>query len=508
MMIGTSWSLEDPEPHGSPLGVSHGNLVSLHFLRSEARRRWRLVAAFTVAGLLLGMTGLILMPPPARASATLLLAHDSSTDPAVASATDSSLLGTRTVSQRVVDALGLAMTAEQFRSTFTSTAASTEILEIDLNAPTSQEAVRRLAALSDAFLTFRNEQLERQATSVIDEAQQRADALAKQLDVVNQQLEAAGRAGDQNQASDLLSQRDDLGTQISALQQTIQDAQIQTAALATATHVVDSAAPVPTGGKRRIALALMSGVIGGLSLGAGLVFAQALLTNRLRRREDIATALGSRVQVSAGPVHTILPWRRRACRRNLEILADGLAASLESGSTDRQPLAVLGAGDIRAAARVLIAAADDVVAGGRTTFLVDLSMSGVLDDLVGHRHSVYRPDGRTELVRGPLALVAAAEPGFLHDDQRLAAFQSADVVLVLGEVELGVGTSQLSTWADRAVVLVAAGHVTAEYLRTTARMLHASGPELGYAMVVGSDRSDESIGLPRQAVRENQRRAQ
>jgi capsular polysaccharide biosynthesis protein len=505
-MIGSSWRIEDPEPFGVPTGAAPGNLVSFHFLRSAVRRHWKLIAGSTLAGLLLGAASIVLMPAPSTASAAVLLAHQSGQDPLTAIATDGSLLKTRAVSQRVVTSLGLHMTADAFRSSFTSTPQSTEILEIELAAPNSRDAVRRLDALCGAFLAFRNDVLERQANSVIDEDTRHMDDLSGQLRLVNTQLEVAGRDGDEDRQSALLNQQNALSSQITALNQTIQDAQIQTAAVATATHVVDSAAPGVPETKRRIAFALASGMIGGFALGAGLVIAHALVTNRLRRREDIATALGKVVRVSAGQVHTLIPWRRRGCQRNLEVLASGLAASLEPGGNGRQQLAVLGVGDVRAAARVVLATADDATRGGLSTFLVDLTTSGVLTRLNGSRFPAYQPEGRAELSRGPLTLVASSDPAFYDDDRHLAAGQSADLVLILGEIELGVGAGPLSTWADKVVVLVRAGRVTAEYLRTTARMLHASGPEVAYAMVVGSDASDESGGVPRQASREQQRR--
>ena len=85
---------------------------------------------------------------------------------------------------------------------------------------------------------------------------------------------------------------------------------------------------------------------------------------------------------------------------------------------------------------------------------------------------------------------------------------AANVVLVLGEIELGVGAGHLSTWADQAVLLVGAGKATAEFLRSISRMLTRSGPTLEFAMLVGADRTDESLGAAaRVAADEPQRQA-
>ena len=79
---------------------------------------------------------------------------------------------------------------------------------------------------------------------------------------------------------------------------------------------------------------------------------------------------------------------------------------------------------------------------------------------------------------------------------------------MLGEIELGIGTGHLSIWADEVVLLVRAGKATAELLRSVSRMLTRSGPTLEFAMLVGADRTDESLGVPRRvAVDEPHRQA-
>src|SRR6187551_1832020 len=108
-MSGGVWRIEDPEPNPTPPGVVQGSWVSLHYLRSSLRRRWRLVAATATAGLMLALAAMFLLPASVTASATVLLAHDPSQDPLTAISTDESLLQTRTVSEDVVDELDLPM---------------------------------------------------------------------------------------------------------------------------------------------------------------------------------------------------------------------------------------------------------------------------------------------------------------------------------------------------------------------------------------------------------------
>ena len=505
-MSGTVWRIEDPEPNPTPPGIVQGSWMSLHYLRSALQRGWRLVAAATTAGLLLAVAMLVLVPAPSTASATLLLAHDASADPLTAIQTDESLLETLTLSQQVVDELDLPISADALRASFTANPVSTQILKIDLRASTAQEAVRRLNSLTSHFLTFRNGQLQGQAEKVIAADTARMDDLRKQSDTYAKQYEAALADGNSQLATDLLANKTALLTQIGTLQSTVQDTAVQTEALAAASHVVDPAAPVPVSQKKRVALGLMSGVILGGALGVALVFVHALISNRLRRREEVATALGRPVTYSAGPVRGRLPWGRKRRKRNLGILAAGLIAALPDERSPREHLGLVGVGGLRSAAEVVAAAGRSLERSGYSVFLVDLTQGGWLARFNESTSAVYRPEERANPSDGPLTLVASAEACLPDDDPRRDDWDRADVVLVLGEADLGVGTGHLTTWTDRVVVLVAAGKATAELLRSVTRLFTRGGPQFEFAMLVGADRTDESLGVPHRTTQERQQR--
>ena len=502
-MSGPVWRIEDPEPQPTPPGVVQGSWVSLHYLRSELRRRWRLVAATATAGLLLALVAMFALPQSATASATVLLQHDPASDPLTAIQTDESLLATRTVSENAVDALGLPMSPDAFQGTFTASQASTEVLVIDLKAPTNAEAVRRLTALCAAFLDFRNGTLQERADKIVASDKSQMEILQNQVDGLTQESQAALSEGQGELAQSYIGQIAQRQDQIATLQQESQTTALTADSLAAASHVVDPAAPLPPGGKKRIALGVMSGLILGGGLGIGLVFVHALISNSLRRREDVATALGRPVSFSTGAVSGVVPWRRRNRARNLEVLATGLISGLPDERSGTERLGVLGVGDLRSAARVVVAAARELESEGDQVFLVDLTEQGWL----ARRHgdlAVYRPEERAHLTDGPLALASSADTGVPREHPLRADWQAADVVLVLGEVELGVGTGHLSTWADRAVVVVGAGKATAELLRSISRMLTRNGPKLEFGMLVGADATDESLGVPRRVAADEQ----
>jgi len=505
-MSGTIWRIEDPEPNPTPPGVVPGSWVSLHYLRSTLQRRWRVVAATAAAGLMVALVALFALPTSATASATVLLAHDPAVDPATALATDQSLLETRIVAQKVIDELHLGLSPDDFLSTFTPVEISTQVLQIDLKAPTAQEAVDRLSSLSQKFLEYRNERLKTQADAIVTADQATIATLQGQVADLGKRYNTAAAAGEGQLATDLLAQQSQLSSQIATLQQTIQATTIQADSLAAASQVVDPAAAVPASGKKRIALGVMSGLILGAAVGGAVVFAQALISNSLRRREEVATALGRPVSFSAGRVRGRMPWGRRGRQRNLEVLATGLLSALPDGRDPNEHLALLGVGDLSSAAMVLMRAGRLLQESGEQVFLVDLTTQRWLAGTPHGDLPLYHPEERPQLSDGPLSLVASARAEVPEGNPLQEEWDRADVVLVLGEVDLGVGTGHLSTWTERVVLLVGAGKATAELLRSISRTLTRTGPQLEFAMLVGADRTDESVGIPRRVAPEEQRR--
>jgi capsular polysaccharide biosynthesis protein len=446
---------------------------------------------------MLALAALFLLPGSTTASSTVLLTHDPADDPLTAIQTDQSLLGTRTVSESVVEQLGLPMTPDQFRGSFTSTVLSTQLIEIDLKAPTAAEAVSRLNALATTFLQFRNDALKAANDQAIQANNDQIDQLQAAVDKLTDQYNVAIAKKQGQLAQQILGEKGSDIDQIAKLNNENQTAHVAVDALTSASHVIDPAAVVPVSQPRRLVLGVMSGLILGSGIGIGLVFVHTLLSNSLRRREDVATALGRPVQFSAGAVRGRTPWGRQRRRVNLEILARGLATAVPDVRGAGESLALLGVGDLRSAAAVLVAAARELQGCDDQVFLVDLTREGWLMRAEHRDLPVHRPQERGGPTYGRLSVATSADAGPAEGEPLHEEWAAADVVLVLGEVELGIGTGQLSRWADRAVVLVGAGRATAELLRSISRMLTRTGPDLQFAMLVGADRRDESLGVPR-----------
>jgi hypothetical protein len=273
-----------------------------------------------------------------------------------------------------------------------------------------------------------------------------------------------------------------------------------------ASHVLDPARSVPLASKRRTVLNVASGLIGGLAIGIGIVLFLAVTSGRLRRREEVATALGAPVRVSVGRVRPaqgrlrLFLDRKRPAAHELDVLVQALDSGLRH-RPGTQSRFVLGAVDSTEDAALAVAALTArLVERGTSVFLVDLTGSASLATLVGQTTidgpTVFRPEGVPTLSQGPLAAQMGVIGDLPSDDPLRGAWDRADVVITLAEVNPAVGTEHLASWATDIVLLVTAGRSSPELLRTASSLLRNSGLQLMFAVLLGADRTDESVGLP------------
>lgn len=519
-MIDPYWRVEDADPDVTAAGETRPALVSLHFLLAAVRRRWRFWVGLGCLGMVLGVAWTFVMPYQSTGTTTLLLTHDPNTEPTQAMATDVSLLRTRTVANAVIDELGLQMTPEEFQNSLTATPVSSTILVLEIPGPSDEAAVERAKVLSDNYFDFRTEQIQSQSKALVSGYEKRVASLQRESDGLTKQYETLSVSGPdgRSQATDVLAQRSQLNSEISSLRQTIQDTSLKSSSIIAASHVLDPASVVPHSTAKRTVLATASGLIGGLAVGIGLVLFTAVTSDRLRRRDEVALALDVPVRFTVVGLGQQQPWRRirrgSSDARDLQVLVQGLDGAVfqrrkatRKGRATRLALGAVASDD--AAERVLGSLTERLTSRGKTVFLVDLSESGRLEDAVkkafdqaGGRPEgaaaplVFRPEGVPSLARGPVGSATTEITDLPETDPRRPAWNAADVVLTLAEVNPAVGVDHLKSWADQMVLLVAAGGASAERLRSTADLIRSAGLKLLFAMMVGTDQSDESLGMP------------
>ncbi|NYD55951.1 capsular polysaccharide biosynthesis protein [Nocardioides marinisabuli] len=496
----------DTEPTEDPeLEEVAPALVSLHFLRRALRRRWRTWAGCALAGVLLGAAIALALPPRSAASVTLLLAHPDGADPTMAMNTDVSLLRTRTVAERVVGELGLDLEPDELQDAVTATVETTTVLLLEVDGPDPAEAQRRTEAVARAFLDFRNETMAVQTEARTDRYRIRVEALQNEARTLSSQYEVlsdSGRRG-RAEAAEVLTRRAQVDAQISELEQEIERTRIVEGAVAGASHVLDPTTTLDGRSLARgLALDTTAGLVVGGSVGVGWVLLGALLSQRVRRRDEIALALGTTVRCSVGRVPARVPRggirpgrRRRALERVVDRLAGMVAPDV---APDAGPVR-WAVGSVQNAPETTVVAAAlavDRSRAGRRVLVVDLTERGLVGRAVarlwtgsGTRPVVLRPSGV------PLRTVGPVPGTELAPSTVTEAESAADLVLVVVDIDPAVGLDHVAVRAERLVVVVSAGGSTAERLRTTAELVRAAGLELAGAVLVGADPLDDSLGL-------------
>ena len=99
--------------------------------------------------------------------------------------------------------------------------------------------------------------------------------------------------------------------QISTLQQSIDDASVRTTSLIAGSRVIDGAAVAPSNPLKRIVLVLATGLIGGTGIGIAYVLFTAIVSEKLHRRIEVATALEVPVTASVARVRPLPAWMAR-----------------------------------------------------------------------------------------------------------------------------------------------------------------------------------------------------
>lgn len=507
-------SLPDVDEETSPGERNSPVLVSLHFLRAALRRHPAIFVLSPLVGLLLACGALLAFPPAHAAKASLVLPSDPQVDPTRAMATNVSLLQTETLASRTVAGLGLAMGPDDFNSTITIQAEGNDLLTLTLTAPTDAEAVRRLDGLTRTFLAFRGEQLSFQSKVLIGGINERIDGLKDQVDGLTAQIDSLANATGTSAAriQEVATQRAALQSRIETLQQQVEDETLKNSSIVASSRLLDPAAAVPGRALRSTALTLVSGLVGGTALGWGSVMFLAVTSDRLRRRADVATVLGSPVGVSVRrtdplplavrPLPFLAPIRRRRLSERAR-LAEALKAELfASGKPSR--LVVARADGRDEVGHAVAQLARDLVASGRDVTVVDVTEQGsrvlrtALPLADPGAPPVLRPAGTPALASRPEELSAV---GAWVGSEDTPAPDLADVVITLADLEPAVGAAHLRSWAGRAVISLCAGGASAERLRTVADQVRAAGMDIPFAALLRTDEMDDSPAEPATAPR-------
>lgn len=495
-------------------------LVSLGFIKAAIWRSARFLTVMAAVGLLGGFAYFATAPHTYQASAQVLLTLSSYENSLTASVDNQALAETSAVAKLAVQKLGLKETPSQFLKTYTAAADIDRLLSITASAPSPNQAVLYANAVGNAFLTFRADQLRGQNNLTLQSLQAQVNQAKQHLGSIDAQLSQAQSQptspAQQAQVSKLQTEQTTATGALNTLQEAITGNQTNTAAALTAAldnSRVLSVTPLPYSKTKKLATYGAIGLIGGLAVGLAIVIVRALVSDRLRRRDEIAYALDAPVKLSVtslGARRTLTPRPGRAAKRNLDMqrVIAHLHSAVPRSSQVPASLAIVAVDNGPVVAQVAAALATSYASQGGRVVVADLSSGAYLAHLSGVKgpgvQTVSRdgvkfmlavPDRDNPVPAGPLpSAIASARPAHARD-ALIAPGVSADLLLTLVTLDPALGGEHLATWAANAVIVVSAGRSSAERIHGVGEMVRLAGMRLDSAVLIGADKRDESLGL-------------
>lgn len=517
------WELEDSAADDDRAVDPTGRFVNLAFIGEALKRGAWLWCATALIGLLIGSGLYVKYPPAYQASTSVLVQDGSNVDLSVTIQTDQTLAVSRTVAARAVQQLGLRQTITSFQAAYTVTAVTAQVLLITVNAPLSNDAVSRASALAAAFLQFhadyagtQEQQLVTELDQQVGQAQQHLNSVSSQISHVSNQPSSPAQ---QATLASLKKQRDDANSSLVQIEQyatsTLASARTNTNTIVTDSRVLDAAAPVPHSHVKAMALYVAGGLFGGLFGGAAIVIIAALVSDRLRRRDDVANALGTRVGLSVGAVRARrrrprLPRRAGTQDLNMRRVVAYLRAVVPGSSLSPVGLAVVAVDNARVVAQAVVALALSYASQGKRVVVADLSAGAHAAGLLrvkgtgvrtvtekGVNLTVMVPDHDDVAPVGPLNGGMSPARSAQPSEALVIACASADLLFTLTTLDPAFGGDYLATWATKVVAVVTVGQSSGERIHGVGEMIRLAGAHLDSAVLIGADKSDKSLGVMR-----------
>ncbi len=489
---------EDPADLDARAAEPATGLVSLGFLWAALGRTVRLWCTLGVLGLVIGAGYYVVLPPVYTATTSLLLADNSSQNATNEVQTELALAQSLPVATAVVRQLGLPQTPQSFLGSYTvntATPTSAQILRITANGATSGQAVQIAQAVAQQFLAYSASYEQAQFNLLKTQLDQQLAAAQQQVSAAStdaEKLAAANNLGAvQNYATPTLA------TAKTAMQDVIKGS-----------VVLNPAEPTKVSRTKGIVKYAAAGLLIGLALGIGIVVIAAITSDKLRRRDDIAYAIGAPVRLSVGRLRArrvpVLSGRSAAARRrDLDRTVDHLRQVIPVGRPAPVSLAVVPVDDTATAAEAVVALAVSVARGERVV-VADLSPGAPAARLLGVRDpgvAKVNHDGADMTVMVPAAddlaptgPLRVPDRNAAPDAALAAACAQAGLVLSLVSLDPADGGEHLATWATDAVAMVTTGRSTATRIHTVGEMIRLAGARLASVVVLDADKADESLG--------------
>ena len=489
--------------------------TSMGYVQAALKRRMRLWLVTAVVGLVIGLAFFYKFPVSSQARVDIMIPNSENVATDGPIMDDQAMVKSLPVAGAALRMLGLHENVADFTSDYSATAVTDQVLSITVKAASSDMAIRAAQALASAFLAYQQHLLNSQNSLVnatlqqqLLQAQQRIDTLSSKIAQVSAQPASPAQ---QANLTHLRHEHTQQVNDLTAFKQAVatDEATDQEANTVTAkgTQQIGPAALVIQHSKKRMLEYVGGGLVGGLALGMAIVIIGALVSDRLRRRSDVAYALGAPVRLSVGKIPAGRGRRGLAISDTAEIrrIVAYLHTAVQPAPRGPATLAVIPVDDVQVPAVCVVSLAVSYAQKGLRAVVADLCDGSPAGQLLGTTEPGVRsvtvqdvqlvaaiPAPDDVLPSGPLARGArSAEAGA----QLAAACASADVVLTLASLDPSLGGDHLGSWAAGAVAMVTVGQSTAARIRGVGEMTRLGGTPLISGVLIGVDKTDESLGL-------------
>lgn len=496
-----------------PAGAVTG-LASLGFIKAAIWRSAYFCWVMALTGFVVGCGLYVEFPASYQASTSLLLTASPYEDANTAVTDDQAITQSRAVAALAAQKLGLPpQDVGGLLASYKAVPVTNRVLLISLTAPSADQAVLRASAVAKAFLQIRADNLENEQNDVlasldqqVSQARQNVSSISSQIGNLSAQPVSSAQ---QSQLAKLRTELVQANTSLTNSQEAVNSnkTSIQPAISAAVKNsdVLDAAASLPHSRLKHLLLYPLAGLVGGLVLGIAIVVIRALISDRLYRRDDVAYALGAPVKFS---VRALRPRRLLPGRRTVAVgrIAAFLGRAVPARARGMVALATVAVDDPEVAGRAVVSVAASCAQQGRQVVLADLAIGAPAARLLG----AGGPGVSAVDVDGAHLVVAVPEPddvepagplgrapalGSAFTEGVAAACARSDLLLTLATLDPSVGGEYLSTWADDAVAIITAGQSSWTRINAVGEMIRMSGTRLIFGILVGADKSDESLGL-------------
>jgi capsular polysaccharide biosynthesis protein len=500
---------------GNPPADFVPGLVNLGFIKAAIWRSVWLVSFLAAVGLLGGLGVFVKYPHASQASASLLITLSPYEDNQSASTNNQAMAETSSVATLAMHELGLRQSISSFLNTYSVSSTTSRVLAITASGPSANQAQRRASAVAGAFLTFRAKELTAQHNLMVASLNQQINQARQRVSSLDAQIGQAVSPV-QSQLGKLRAERTSAENTLSSLQQAVagdQSTTLPTLKAALKNSQVLSVTPIPYPKKRTLVTYVAVGLIMGLAVGLGIVIVRALVSDRLRRRDDVAYTLDAPVKLSVRTLRTdrrlaFKPGRAAKRNRDMRRVVAHLHSAVPRKTQGAQGLAIVAVDNAPVVAQAVTELATSYAGSGTQVVTADLSSGADL----AHLSRVKGPGSHVVSRNGVTFTMAVPERGDLAPTGPLPPFNpppgrahapdplvdsdvAADLLLTLATLDPAIGADHLATWASNAVVVVSSGQSSAERIHSVGEMIRLAGMRLESVVLLGADKNDESLGL-------------